>query len=105
MQRVAFTIFAATLLSTAAHADLKLVQKTIMEGNLSKRVEGAGGPPTPPSVTMFYKGNKTRTESGDRVTIFDGERVLLLNPAKKTYQAIPKNAAAEMANPMMENAC
>jgi hypothetical protein len=101
MQRVAFTIFAATLLSTAAHADLKLVQKTIMEGNLSKRVQGAGGPPTPPSVTMFYKGNKTRTESGDRVTIFDGERVLLLNPAKKTYQAIPKNAAAEMANPMM----
>jgi hypothetical protein len=103
MQRVAFTILVATLLSATAHADLKLVQKTVMEGELSKQVQKAGGPSQPPSVTMFYKGNKTRTEAGDRVTIFDGERVLLLNPAKKTYQAIPKNAASDMAsaNPMM----
>ena len=103
MQRVAYTLAVVVLLGTNAHADLKLVQKTSMEGDLSKRVQGAGGPPTPPSVTMFYKGNKTRTEAGDRVTIFDGERILLLNPAKKTYQAIPKNAGADMAsaNPMM----
>ena len=101
MQRVTVTLAVAVLLSTAAHADLKLVQKTTMEGDLSKKVQGAGGPPQTSSVTMFYKGNKTRTEAGDRVTIFDGERVLLLNPAKKTYQAIPKNAGADMANPMM----
>lgn len=101
MRCVVVTLMALLALSAAAHADLKLVQKSTMEGDLSKRLQNAENAPQAPTMTTYYKGGRMRTEAGDKVTIFDGERTLLLNPKKKTYQAIPKNAGAELANPML----
>ncbi len=101
MRKGIITFAAALTLSAAAHADLKLVQQTSMGGDLGKRVQKDGGAPKTPTVTMYYKGNRTRTESGGRVTIFDGQRMLMLNPEKKTYQIIPKDAASKAVNPML----
>ena len=101
MLRGFLLLVVALALSAAAQADLKLVQKSTMEGDLGKRLQKAESAPQAPMVTTYYKGGRMRTEAGERVTIFDGERTLLLNPKKKTYQAIPKNAGAELANPML----
>ncbi len=101
MYKGIMALAAALSLSAAAHADLKLVQQTSMSGDLGKRVQKDGGAPKTPTVTMYYKGNRTRTESGGGVTIFDGQRMLMLNPEKKTYQVIPKDAAAKAMSPML----
>lgn len=87
-------------LSTAASADLKLVQTTTTNGELGQRMQKAAGPQGM-TVTMYYKGNKSRVEAGERVTIFDGQRTLLLNAKAKTYQVLPKDLATSAANPMM----
>lgn len=91
--------------AVAAHADLKLVQKTTMGGDLAKagseRAQKMGTSSVGDTTTTTYlKGKRARSESGGRVTIFDGARTLLLNPNKKTYQAIPTTQEA-MANPML----
>lgn len=101
MHRGFLSFFALLALSATAHADLKLVQQTTMEGELGKRLQKTENVPQVRTVTTYYKAGRMRTEVGEQVTIFDGERTLLLNPKKKTYQAIPKNAGAELANPML----
>lgn len=101
MHKGILALAAALWVSGAAQADLKLVQQTSMGGDLGKRVQKEGSAPKTPTMTMYYKGNRTRTETGARVTIFDGQRMLLLNPEKKTYQVIPKDAASKAANPML----
>lgn len=104
MQSRSFPLLAAALaLSAAAHADVKLVQTTQAGGELLKagkaRAPKAGAAiPESTTTTLYFKGNKVRTETKDRVTLFDGTRLLLLNAAKKSYQAIPMDSAA--ANPM-----
>ncbi|MBB6053381.1 hypothetical protein [Armatimonas rosea] len=100
MRNGLLALAAVLALSTAASADLKLVQTTTMEGELGQKVQKPGDPKSP-TVTLYYKGNRQRTESGDRVTIFDGQRMLVLNTKAKTYQVLPKDPSGGAANPMM----
>ena len=101
MRRSLLTLAAALALSAAARADLMLVQQSTLGGELSKRLPKDGSAPKQPTVTTYYKGSRIRTETEQRVTIFDGQRMLMLNPEKKTYQVVPKDAAAKFTNPMM----
>ena len=100
MRNALLSLAAVLALSTAASADLKLVQTTTIEGELGQKVKKSGDTKSP-TVTLYYKGNRQRTEAGDRVTIFDGQRMLVLNTKAKTYQVLPKDAAGGAANPMM----
>jgi hypothetical protein len=78
-----------------------LVQKMTISGKPGKLGEAGGraASPRPAQVlTQYFRGNQTRTEARDQVRIFDGQRELLLNPAKKTYVAVPKDAATQTTN-------
>lgn len=99
MRALFLTGLALVSLGTVARADVKLVQSTSMDGELGQRVKKAGAPQAP-STTTYYKGSKMRLEAGETISIFDGQRLLVLDAKKKTYQVVPRDAASA-ANPMM----
>lgn len=90
--------------SATAYADLKLVQKSSMDGELAKagqaRLKQLGALPRQELTTTYLKGNRFRIESGDQVRIFDGNRSYILNNLKKSYQVVPP-AQESMPNPML----
>ena len=76
-----------------AHADLKIVQKSSVDGPNLGALGGAGGAAVKPgdtSVSTYYKGNKTRVEDATGITITDSDAgtVTKLDLKKKTYSTI-----------------
>ena len=86
------------LLAATARADVKIVTRVTVTGNGAAAMgmgarggrPGAGAAPKTETetVTTYYKGQKSRVESGATVILFDGTtgKTLTLNPATKTYQ-------------------
>jgi hypothetical protein len=90
----------AVLLASGAHADVTLVQKTSVEG-LPESMRAQRASMDRPS-TLYYKGDKLRTETGtDAVTILDGERLYLIDTKKKTYAATTAERMMAESNPML----
>jgi hypothetical protein len=82
---VAVTVFAAAFVIGAgtARADLKVVSTMTNSGTRS------GGPRTS-TVTTYYRGKWTRTETPQNVIIVDNAlgKIYSLNPSEKTYNVI-----------------
>lgn len=102
-----FLLVAVLSVSAAALADVKLVQTTNSGGelfNAGKARASAAGTKVPESATttLYFKGDKVRTETKNSIMLFDGARLLVLNPEKKTYQAMPLDAAKNPMAAMMD---
>jgi len=94
-----FAIAAASLsllAPLAARADVKIVTEST--------ITGLGAPTTIPN-TVYYKGDKQRSEGDDGVTIYDCSSDLLytLNAKDKTYTvaAASQSMQAKASNPML----
>ncbi len=89
-------------IASAAHADLKIVQKNTVDG--APALPGAptapakSGAPTAIVTTTYYKGGFIRTESGTSVTIVDSAKgtVATIDNKKRTY-TIEKTDSANAA--------
>ena len=78
---------------TAARADVKIVS----ELNVTGLPQSQTRQKFPQSVTTFYKGDKSRTELGNKVTIYDAatDKLYTLDPANKTYTAMTPQEASQ----------
>ena len=97
--RIPVILLAAALALPAARADVKMVSKTStrmmgVAGTLMNMM-GKGG--MEQEEIIYIKGNYSRTESGNQVTIIDlsKERFLFLNPQEKTYRIMTFNQLKE----------
>ncbi|MDX1933837.1 MAG: hypothetical protein SFU56_14660 [Capsulimonadales bacterium] len=79
----------ALILASGASADLKL----------TSRVTGAASGGKPTTSVVYYKGKKMRSETGNTVVLFDGEKgtVTSLNMTAKTYNVVPIAALSDNA--------
>jgi hypothetical protein len=98
-------VLATVAFAGVARADVKLVQKATSEGPSlpgGEAVKKAAGGQT----TTYYKGNKTRIETADKITITDADTgiIMFLDVKKKTYSMVKASellAGVEMP-PMLE---
>jgi len=102
------------LLAGMAHADLKVVQKSKIDGpNMGALGGGAAGAGAAAKVgdmvtTTYYKGSKVRVEDATGISITDNEAGTLtkLDLKKKTYSTIKlaelSKSAEGQANPLLE---
>ncbi|MCX8113207.1 MAG: DUF4412 domain-containing protein [Bacteroidia bacterium] len=80
-----------TLLWAQKTFEGSITYTTKVEGAMAAQMGDMVKSQLPEKMTMFYRGNKVRTEVGDMVLISDGDAgmVYLLNPALQTYQKAP----------------
>jgi hypothetical protein len=86
--------------SAPARADVKIVTKQTMSGTGPQMaMMGNQGPKT---VTTYYKGGKTRVETGDTIVITDGASgtIYTLNATRKTYMVTKLSDAGNAAGMM-----
>lgn len=101
------------LVAGMASADLKIVQKSKMDGPNLGALGGApggaaAGKPGDMVTTTYYKGAKVRVEDASGISITDNEAGTLtkIDLKKKTYSTIKlaelTKGAGDQANPIME---
>jgi hypothetical protein len=103
---VAISAVALGVMAAMARADVKLISEVKVTGvPAAASAQGAPDLSKPMLTTTYYKGSKTRVESGNVITITDYEtgKVTTLNPDKKTfYTSNIGDAMKAMAdNPML----
>jgi Tfp pilus assembly major pilin PilA len=83
------SLAAGLMLVSAAHADLKMVQKTAANGTIT-------------TTTSYFKNGKFRTDSRQSIVIMVGEKLLTLSPTRKTYTETTMNRAGGGMAQMMD---
>jgi hypothetical protein len=100
--RACFPVCAAALLLAAqtARADMKIVSEMTVQGQPGAQ---RGGQPQRQTVRAFYKGDKVRTEAAGTILIYDAaaDKLLQLDPARKTYTVNALQKMAAQMQPLM----
>lgn len=84
-----FTVFGIILPNMAtARADVKIISTATTAG-APKQMQGnfPGAGDTPQTIVTYYKGDRQRTEIGDKITIYDGptDKLYTLDAKTRTY--------------------
>ena len=104
-RRVLAAPFFALVICATAHADLKVVQEATTTGLPEAALAQAPQMASPTTITVYYKGSKSRTESSGTVSLSDlatGKVTVLDAGAKTYYLTAPSDALKGIQdNPML----
>lgn len=98
---------AALLTASMARADIKIVSEITITGMpAAARQSAPGVSDKPMTTTVYYKGSKQRTETGNTVQIYDAaaDQMYTLDTDKKTYSVISPSKMLEgvAGNPFLD---